>query len=761
MSGDHLTLLHHTSLRLAKLWKADGTMAPYDSAKHFRVSQHTVDDIEQLSALLTSIETDPHTCLIRGAPKPDADLRMFRRLIESIDDTPLHTLLIEIDRFRPLMSDPVTEPEDAMQEFIGEHLPAEFNGTSYHWQLSNSAGAPGREETLKLHAWFWLETPYDSPTLRAWATTLGLEIDKSVLNPVQCHYTAAPVLEPGVTCPVVKRSGLHVGARGAVPLAIDVDTLAIRSLTPRQRGERRAVADPIADWVETHWETWGELANGGLVVSCPFETEHSSARGDNDTSSVYFPAGTNAYPESAWVCLHDACKARSRDEFLHAAGYMDTRLASLAAEPLTQGLPARINGHRLNGHGLNDPLVLPPFKRNRGGTILCSMENVVMGAAAPQVTGFALRYDTFKDGLVCEDVTEGKWRPFNDTDYTDLRIKFEQRGFPPISKDMMRDAVHLAARQDSFDTAQEWLSALEWDGIPRIEQFWIEHFGVLDDPGGYARAVGRYTWTALAGRVLTPGCQADMAPILTGPQGIGKSRGIAAIAPARDFATSMSFNEPEVERARKMRGTLIVELAELQGLKTRDREEILAWVTRSDEHWTPKFMEMTTTFKRRFLMCGTTNLNDFLDDPTGERRWLPMQVGQAPGFCGVDVGGIEGAREQLWAEGRELFLKSGIQWRDAERLARGEHHNYKAEDIWHDAVLRWLNTPDMVGETPRKRPYLTVREVAEGALSIPAKQVRWVEQRRISKLLREEGYDLAVRRVEGRSTKVWAPLDFV
>lgn len=760
MSGDRLTVLRSNSRRLCKVWKTDGTMQPYDNAKWFSIEQRDVDGIQALAVLLQTLERDPYVCIVRGTPKPSTE-PLIRRLLENFDDIPLHTVLIEIDEYRPVINDPLVEPMDAALEFIAECLPEAFQNVSFAWQSSNSMGAPGKEGLLKMHLWMYLETPYDSATLRAWAKHLNLAIDISVLQPVQPHFVAAPIFEAGRIDPVAQRSGLWRGDRDSVPLVIDTENLAIRIQDSRQRGERRDIDDPIADWLEGNWEVWGGLDNGGLLVSCPFEDEHTNARMEGDTSTAYFPAGTNNYSTGSWVCLHGHCRDKSRDEFLHAAGYMDTRLASLAAEPLTQGLPARINGHRLNGHGLNDPLVLPPFKRNRGGTILCSMENVVMGAAAPQVTGFALRYDTFKDGLVCEDVTEGKWRPFNDTDYTDLRIKFEQRGFPPISKDMMRDAVHLAARQDSFDTAQEWLGGLEWDGIPRIEQFWIEHFGVLDDPAGYARAVGRYTWTALAGRVLAPGCQADMAPILTGPQGIGKSRGIAAIAPARDFATSMSFNEPEVERARKMRGTLIVELAELQGLKTRDREEILAWVTRSDEHWTPKFMEMTTTFKRRFLMCGTTNLNDFLDDPTGERRWLPMQVGQAPGFSGVDVSGIEGAREQLWAEGRELFLKSGIQWRDAERLARGEHHNYKAEDIWHDAVLRWLNTPDMAGETPRKRPYLTVREVAEGALSIPAKQVRWVEQRRISKLLREEGYDLAVRRVEGRSTKVWAPLDFV
>ena len=96
-----------------------------------------------------------------------------------------------------------------------------------------------------------------------------------------------------------------------------------------QRGERRDVDDALADYVENHWETWGELSNGGIKVTCPWHDDHSGGS-KGDSSSSYFPAGTNGYSEGAYVCLHTSCETRGRGEFASAIGYTENLLADLA-----------------------------------------------------------------------------------------------------------------------------------------------------------------------------------------------------------------------------------------------------------------------------------------------------------------------------------------------------------------------------------------------------------------------------------------------
>ena len=168
-------------------------------------------------------------------------------------------------------------------------------------------------------------------------------------------------------------------------------------------------------------------------------------------------------------------------------------------------------------------------------------------------------------------------------------------------------------------------------------------------------------------------------------------------------------------------------------------------------------MEMSVTYSRRSVLFGTTNDREFLDDPTGERRWLPLDTGAADGFEGVDVDGIVRLRGQLWAEGRARYEKDGLQWRDAERLARDVHERYKADDSWGAAIAKWLDTPDMSETTPRQRKFLLITEVAEGALAIPTRHLKYSDQRRIGKVLRSEGFDSQPMRIGEQIKKVWMP----
>lgn len=290
-----------------------------------------------------------------------------------------------------------------------------------------------------------------------------------------------------------------------------------------------------------------------------------------------------------------------------------------------------------------------------------------------------------------------------------------------------------------MDTAQKWLSSLEWDGVPRIEKFLPLYMGTID--AEYERAVGLYLWTALAGRTMEPGCKVDMVPILVGGQGVGKSSGVQALVPHVDFYTEIRLDESDDDIARKMRGTLVGELAELRGLRNSDLERIKAFVTRTHEKWTPKYMEFATTFARRLVMIGTTNEDDFLTDEEN-RRWLPVRT------SGVDVEGIKRDRDQLWAEALQVWLAGGVQWRMAEKLAKGQQGEFLAVDQWDPMVQQWLRDNPEVQE-------VRIHDLLVQAIGLDVRQVNRVHELRAAKVLRANGFEKKVLRIEGRSTKVW------
>lgn len=381
-----------------------------------------------------------------------------------------------------------------------------------------------------------------------------------------------------------------------------------------------------------------------------------------------------------------------------------------------------------------------------------TIENLV-DALGP-VSGLRLSYDTFLDApMICLD---GRFRPYSDDDGLVLREQLGRSGFKPVSEALMRDAVQLVSIRNRFDGAVAWVNALEWDGVPRIDTAMSSYYGTEDTP--YTRAVGAYLFTALAGRALVPGIQADMAIILVGMQGARKTSAVAALCPTPEAFVEVNLGKRDDDLARRLRGKLVVEWAEMRGLSGgRDLDGIKAWISRRSEQWTKKFKEHESKFDRRCIVIGTSNENELLDDPTGERRWLPVTSGR------TNVEGIVRDRELLWAEGAARFRANGIEWQAAERLARDVHEQYKVSDSWADSIEAWLQAYPVArpGEMPSAHRNgelpIALRDVAVQALGLRIGDVRRGEELRIAKCLRKLSYEKRVCRSGKVLGKRWFP----
>lgn len=394
---------------------------------------------------------------------------------------------------------------------------------------------------------------------------------------------------------------------------------------------------------------------------------------------------------------------------------------------------------------------LPRFTRDGKGRIESTINNVVMALDRPDLCGIVLRYDRFRDEIMFAlDGRQGEWQQFTDADYSRLRITLEKRGFKPIGRELIRDSVLLIADDHPFDSAIEWLGKLEWDGVQRIGSFLSHYFNTEDTE--YTRAVSMYLWSAMAGRVMVPGIKADMVPILIGAQGSKKSSSVAAMSPNVEFFTEISFHEKDEDLARKMRGRLLGEIGELRGLHTKDQESIKAFITRTHENWIPKYREFSMQFARRIVFIATTNQDQFLSDETGNRRWLPVRVGEA------DIDAIKRDRDQLWAEANWWFDLFGVMYQDAERLGVEEHDEYVMPERWEEPITAWLDEADhLTGETPRTREFLRTHSVATECLRLDPARITRADEIQVGKVLQKLGFTRKKKRMADGKL-VWAYL---
>lgn len=480
----------------------------------------------------------------------------------------------------------------------------------------------------------------------------------------------------------------------------------------------------IYSWLQSYFQAFGRRptarAATAEVRKAYAEFTRPDLKGNKPTPTIFLSRfGENFVHilNNYWSELEDRVRAQKiSGQRLKVSYHPQPKMARpVATNPAVVGAAV---GYRLDEHGRPK----------------AEIGNVVAALGDPQLSGADIRFDAFRAELMVSPPGQNAWRPLVDGDAVELRIRLARQGFPPLGREMMRDALTLAARDRQFDTAVEWLEyeVPPWDGVPRVATALSDYFRVHDEP--YSQAVSEYLFTAMAGRVLSPGCQADMVVILVGGQGVGKSTAAAALSPHTDFFGELSFSEKDADQSRAIRGKLVLELSELRGLKTRDAESIKGLITRRHERWTPKYKEYETAYPRRCVFIGTTNSTEFLADETGERRWLPVRVeGQ------IDIAGLKAALPQLWAEGRELCRQHGVIWKKAQELAASRHVEFKDTDPWQERVLQWLAAAGHMGLAPPPAP--TTLEILVDALGFEERHIGTREKQRMTRILREAGFE--------------------
>ncbi|WP_285675081.1 hypothetical protein, partial [Paralimibaculum aggregatum] len=195
--------------RLAKRWsRGHARLASHDNAKWFSVETATLSGARDLAGLLGRLSGDPFACVIRGVPRSGIDPNRTRRTCRGsdacFDAAPLRWVALDIDGAQlPETADPL-DPDDVLEAVLAI-LPEAFDGVAFAWQLTGShAIRPG----ARVRLWFWLDRPVADAELKLWLCGVP-HLDHALFNPVQLHYTAAPIIEGGDFLPL--RTGFRDG----------------------------------------------------------------------------------------------------------------------------------------------------------------------------------------------------------------------------------------------------------------------------------------------------------------------------------------------------------------------------------------------------------------------------------------------------------------------------------------------------------------------------------------------------------------------
>ena len=349
-----------------------------------------------------------------------------------------------------------------------------------------------------------------------------------------------------------------------------------------------------------------------------------------------------------------------------------------------------------------------------------------------------LKYDEFTQQIMLYDKND--FRPIRETDFFSLSMQLERHGFATPSKSNLMDCVYKVAHDQRFDSAIEWGNSLKWDGIKRINHLFSTYFGV--ESSAREMAYSQYFATAMAGRLLTPGIKVDMAIVLIGKEGMRKSSAVNALAPIPDTYAELNFHDIDNKDSKMLlNGKLIGELAELQGLRSKEANMIKAWVVRQVEEYRPPFAKLNVRIPRRCAFIGTTNDDEFLSVGENNRRWLPLDVVNQ-----ADIEALIADRTQIWAEAIHTFKESGVLFRDAETYQKEVNDTYSViDESLQDKIEDYIKL--------NYQQSYKVSEICMGIQSNPFNAPTKGEQMTVARMLKHLGFEK--KRIGTTRTVVW------
>lgn len=313
-------------------------------------------------------------------------------------------------------------------------------------------------------------------------------------------------------------------------------------------------------------------------------------------------------------------------------------------------------------------------------TIAKCTENIVRVLSKHEEFKGTIRYDEFKNVLYYKD----KQMEDHHVLVIQTRIQVLFPDFMTITKEMVYDSMMKVARDNTFDSAVDYLKSLTWDGVSRVDVWLSKTYNTSDDE--YHKAVGSNWMKGLVQRIIYPGCKFDHVLVLEGDQGTKKSTSLTVLG--RDWHVETTMGTDSKDFFMMFQGKAIIEFSEGETLNRTEVKKMKAVITTQSDKYRPAYGRLSLDFPRRCVFAMTTNADEYLKDETGNRRWLPVRC-----YGIANVEWLESNRDQLFAETyHRVVTRKETSYEFPVELMKSAQELRRIHDPWEEMICEWYAT---------------------------------------------------------------------
>jgi putative DNA primase/helicase len=285
-----------------------------------------------------------------------------------------------------------------------------------------------------------------------------------------------------------------------------------------------------------------------------------------------------------------------------------------------------------------------------------------------------------------------KPEPVKNVDYSGVRNYIESiYGISGAMK--VEDSMALEFEKNHYHPILDYLRALEWDKVQRLDRILIDYFGAEDCI--YSKEAIRKMMVGAVARVFDPGVKFDLVlTLVSQEQGTGKSSFLKALGQSWFSDTFITVQGKEAFE--QLQGAWLIEMAELSGLRKADIEAIKHFISKQEDMFRPAYARTPETYPRQCVFIATTNESTFLRDPSGNRRFMPVDIHNIKLVDNEKLKSFLGDKsliDQIWAEavyfyrkGENLYLS-----KEAEKIATTQQKLHSETDERRGLIEAYLN----------------------------------------------------------------------
>jgi predicted P-loop ATPase len=308
-----------------------------------------------------------------------------------------------------------------------------------------------------------------------------------------------------------------------------------------------------------------------------------------------------------------------------------------------------------------------------------------------------------------------------------------------IPKQTASDFVAEVAEKYSYSPVRDYLNSLTDIEPINLDTLAERYFGTTNTL--HATLLKR-TLIAAVARVFKPGCKVDTLCILQGDQGDLKSTFWETLASQPWFTDNLAEANEKDEKL-KLRRYWILEFSEFEtAYRRKEVEQLKAFLSSRIDSLRKPYGKAIEDFPRTSIFVGSTNRQEFLHDPTGERRYWVIPVSQQ-----IPIKTVEAERDAIWAAAVAAY-KGGEQWwltPAEDKLLAEANQGWQSSDSWEEDILKYLEL----------RSTCSITDILEKPLGLDIGKHGKGEQMRVSDILRRNGWVRTNKRVDGKVQRCW------